>query len=49
MVVGALLFSKDATDLVVVPIENMLFKVKRIADNPLEGFKIEEDEEIFND
>lgn len=47
MVAGAILFSKDATDLVVTPIENMLSKVRRIAKNPLEAAKIEEDEEII--
>lgn len=43
MVIAALYFSKDSTDLVVAPIENMLTKVKIIADNPLDAAKIEED------
>ena len=43
MVIAALYFSKDTTDLVVGPIENMLTKVKIIADNPLDAAKIEED------
>jgi hypothetical protein len=43
MVAGAVLFSKDASDLVVNPIESMLAKVKRISDNPLAAAKIEED------
>jgi hypothetical protein len=47
MVFSAIYFSKDTTDLVVAPIENMLSKVKRIAKNPLEAAKIEEDDEIL--
>jgi cell shape-determining protein MreC len=43
LVVGAIFFSKDANDLVVTPIENMLAKVQRIADNPLEAARIEEE------
>ena len=31
MVTGAILFNKDSNDLVVIPIENMLSKVKRIS------------------
>lgn len=41
------MFTKDANDLVVIPIENMLSKVRRIADNPLEAARIEEDEEVL--
>lgn len=41
---GALLFSKDVEDLVLQPIENMLGKVKRIAENPLDAADIEEKE-----
>ena len=33
--VGAVIFSKDVQDLVLTPIENMLSKVQRIAENPL--------------
>lgn len=43
MVTGALYFSKDSTKLVVVPIENMINKVKRIANNPLEAAQMQED------
>jgi hypothetical protein len=32
---GALLFSKEANDLVIIPIEQMIKKVNRIAANPL--------------
>lgn len=46
---GAFSFSKDSNDLVVIPIENMLSKVKRISENPLEAAKIEEDEEILEE
>jgi hypothetical protein len=41
LVVGAIYFSKDSNDIVVVPIENMLAKVKRISKNPLEAARIE--------
>lgn len=47
MVCGAIIFSKDTNDYVVIPIENMISKVKRISDNPLEAVKIEEDMEIL--
>lgn len=43
LVLGAILFSKDANDLIVTPIENMLAKVRRISDNPLAAARIEED------
>jgi hypothetical protein len=43
-VLGVLIFSKDANDLVVIPIEDMLSKVKRLAENPLEAMKMEEAE-----
>ena len=43
MVMGAISFSKDSNDLVVIPIENMLVKVKRISNNPLEAASIEEE------
>ena len=43
---GALYFSKDAHDLVLHPIENMLEKVKRIAKNPLEAAQMEENEAL---
>lgn len=49
MICSAIFFSKDTTDLVVVPIENMLGKVNRIANNPLEAAKIEEDDEILKE
>ena len=41
---GAVLFNKDANDYVVIPIEDMLSKVKRLAENPLEAMKMEETE-----
>lgn len=46
---GAIYFSKDANDYVVVPIENMLMKVRRIANNPLEAAKIQQDEDILEE
>ena len=43
---GALLFSKDANDLVIAPIEQMIQKVNRIALNPLEAAQEEENEAL---
>lgn len=40
--VGAMSFSRDVEQLVVEPIENMVEKVKRIAENPLEASQMEE-------
>ena len=34
---GALFFTKDTNDLVIIPIDKMLDKVKKIAKNPLEA------------
>lgn len=41
---AALLFSKDATNLVLNPIENMMRKINNITENPLNAAKIEEEE-----
>lgn len=46
---GALLFSKDASNLVVQPIEQMLKRVKRIASNPLKAVQMEEKEALLAD
>jgi hypothetical protein len=40
------LFTKDSNDHVVVPLENMLRKVERIRNNPLEAALLEEEEEV---
>jgi len=40
LVSGSIVFNKDANDFVVVPIEDMLGRIKRIALNPLEAAKI---------
>ena len=40
-------FSKDVEDFVLIPIENMLKKVERIAKNPLEAAQIEENEALL--
>jgi hypothetical protein len=40
------LFSKDANDLVIVPIEQMIQKVNRISKNPLEAAQQEENEAL---
>ena len=44
LAVGALLFSRDANQLVLAPIEMMLSKVRRIAESPLEAAQMEERE-----
>lgn len=44
---SAIFFSKDATELVLDPIENMLKKVKRISENPLRAAMLEEEETVF--
>jgi len=46
---GALLFSKDAGDLIVQPIEKMLKRVQRIAKNPLKAVQIEEKEALLEE
>ena len=46
---AALLFSKDATDLVLTPIEKMMRKINNITENPLNAAKIEEEETFFLD
>lgn len=43
---GAIMFSSDVESLVLIPIENMMQKVKRIAENPLEAAQIEEREAL---
>lgn len=43
--VGAMMFSKDANDLALRPIERMIEKVKRIAKNPKKAV----DEAIIKD
>lgn len=43
---GALLFSKDANELVIAPIEAMIQKVNRIAKNPLQAAQEEEQEAL---
>lgn len=37
LTLSSLFFTKDATELVLTPIENMLFKIKQIAKNPLKS------------
>jgi len=43
---GALVFTKDANDLVIAPIEQMIQKVNRIARNPLDAAQEEENEAL---
>lgn len=46
LALGAVFFSRDATYLVIRPIENMISKVNRIAKNPLEAAQEEENEAL---
>jgi hypothetical protein len=46
LTIGTFLFTKDATDLVIEPVEQMMEKVKGIAKNPLEAAKEEENEAL---
>ena len=39
-----MIFAKDATDLVLTPIENMIRKINHITQNPLKARQIEEEE-----
>ena len=43
LAIGALLISKDTSDLVLTPIERMLAKINSIAENPLEAAYREEE------
>ena len=45
---GTLVFIQDSNELVLIPIENMMEKVRRIAKNPLEAAQIEENEDVMN-
>ena len=45
LLVGAMSFSKDANQLVLIPIERMIKKVRLLADNPLAGSKMKTDNE----
>jgi hypothetical protein len=46
LTIGAVIFTKDANDLVIGPIEQMMIKVQRIAKNPLDAAKEEENEAV---
>jgi hypothetical protein len=46
---GAILFSRDVETYILIPIENMMKKVKRISNNPLEAALIEEREALAFD
>ncbi len=45
-IVGSLFFSKDAKQLVIIPIMNMIQKVNKIARDPLEAAQEEENEAL---
>jgi hypothetical protein len=49
LVAGAIIFNKDSNDFVVAPIEEMLKRIRRIAMNPLEAAKIQEDNQIIEE
>ena len=44
---GAIFFNKDANDLVIGPIEKMMQKVRKIAENPLEAAQEEENQALL--
>ena len=46
---SSLLFTKDSNDLVVLPIEGMIAKIKRIQENPLNAARIEEEMEFIKE
>ncbi len=46
LVIGAFMFTKDANEMVIEPIEQMMGKVKKIATNPLNAAKEEESEAV---
>ena len=46
---GAMLFTKEANDLVIIPIEQMIAKVNRIAANPLLAAQEEENEALLQE
>jgi hypothetical protein len=46
LALSSIMFSKDANDLVLGPIENMMDKVNKIAKNPLEAVQEEEKEAV---
>jgi hypothetical protein len=46
LALAAIFFTKDANDLVVIPIERMMDKVKRISQNPL-GIKDDDPTDIY--
>lgn len=46
LLMGALYFTKDANDLVLTPIANMVKKVKEIGKNPLKAVEMEEAEAL---
>lgn len=45
LAMGAMLFSKDANELVLKPIERMMKKVRDVSENPLTRFEVQEDED----
>ena len=46
---SSLLFTKDSNDLVVLPIESMIAKIRRIQENPLNASRIEEEMEFIKE
>ncbi|CAD8094231.1 unnamed protein product [Paramecium sonneborni] len=47
LALSAVLFNKDVTELIIEPIETMIQKIERIANNPLEAVSIEEQEDLI--
>jgi hypothetical protein len=46
LVLGTLIFSSYCNELVINPVEKMVLKVSRIAENPLAAAQEEENEEV---
>ena len=49
LLMGAMSFSKDANELVLFPIERMIKKVRMLADNPLAGSKMQNEDDDEED
>ena len=49
LMLAAIFFGKNANELVLRPIENMVQKVRRISHNPIHANRVEEEQEIFWD
>jgi hypothetical protein len=46
LAIGSYLFRKDANQVIIGPVLNMVEKIRRIADNPLEAASLEYNEQL---